>query len=573
MHKRGLLAIVILSAFLSSAGPSFADNQPFTRVPHDELSYWLETRFSQLMGVCLPGTGGTVKVDPGWSSRDETISAVPGDLITSFNLSTSQKVSLFSSATVRRIFGYIYAPSEITDPKHPVYSGLGNYLPLDYTLDHDQLPEEGLNHQTYNRTCQMTLDVKASASSTFPLTVASLSAAANAALSRKFNSEIRLATGTFSSPLWAMWQQDLLPVTVPNTRYKPFKAFAGIVMFKYLNSHPADKDHKLLASIKGHSAYLLTENSATTSAGASFQGSLKIPFLTVDAQTSGSYSNNSSLDASNFEFMLDATTTPNFQPFPDIDALLRGIALAPSTLVYSDDGGVLRSNSKTIFYEDVDGIPAGYCDDDEFALKSDNNNLKLTHVHLQEGSPALCRFTFTFDPGEVVSTNELDLSFAIVSVDQVEGKQFSIPIKAAFTQSNLPLVTLVSLMPAKPQAGTPGNETQLTWTIPLRLTDQNSVDGAYDGGYLELDCGDGIPIVTAAALLTPGLPAKSGSPSRPLSLVISAPYEDSVTAAQAAASNRECHVNGSIYFVIGSKIIPRHLKTDAVVVLAPPAPM
>lgn len=566
---------VVLVTSMSLTTPTIAwaadpDPKPFKTDQPGLLSSWLESNFSQMTYFCLGGQ----KIKLKKNRSEKTVSSIPAIIAQNLKLSETNppKYKSFSDATLTRLFGYVYKPSD--SESGGIVADPSRYLADNYANTDDQLAEDGLGLLTYNVNCTSSLNSAASFNAGYQLAPATLEAAAKATLSRKFDQRVSLTYGTFVSPIYRDWQVS----TAARALSDRFRAAALFWQWYRANGNI---EGKLLTSIIGWSLYRDAGSSSDDSVEARASAGVSLPVLTASTKIDSAMRQDATIRRRDYYFAMQdvgPASQSAFESLPKIEDVVAAMKSSAQVRFAPVGDNIVRKDIEKTFTVDVLGLPAGLCAP-AYALSQPATGKVVFRNAVLDSSKGICRFTLAYTPTTAAAGTQnftVDLTWS-------EGAMkpgvlpFTIPLPVAFVISDRPKSQLESNIPVQASPSiipSTSPYTLLTWKTNVRVFDEGLLKNSSNIRiklYLA-GCGSTARVgdFRFDGALLPR--ATSDAASVLLQINVNADYAALVSSQW---STQLCEVQGNIEYEIGGEWIPRPLpgKIQLVVpVEAPPQP-
>lgn len=483
------------------ARPAAAAEPVPTPAPYADattLGGWAETKFSDVLADCMPSSGRKLQVqefrDGRFKGSPQRVSAIPTVVASGLKLPGAAATRLlpFGANKVTGVFGYVYSGSEKTTPTF----ANAYFLDIDYAGDKDQIVTPRTGFATYTSDCTGILTSALETNANFALPVASIRSLFSGNIEAKQMGRASVATGTFLSPIVSMWRGSGLD---PSIKASGAKFYTAMLFWSFYNTTGRLSDNWLLSDAKGASFYRFLTASNDLTGQASLGGDLSAPFLTAKASVDVSYSREWQAKLQDLEFVIFNTPNAyNYVPMPSLDDVLAVGSGYKGVRVGFPEGQIVQPSTKLKFVEDVDYMPAKFCDDGAWSAVSPlipkaSLSIESAKMVSVDGQSRICRFEISYDPGAFTDATAIAVPFSIVRSDIANAATvaaFSIPAETpTFTRSQYPALT--------PKVGnvrtwnySPIQKT-LGWTLRFDLDDLGrirTVDAIRPA--LSLNCGD-----------------------------------------------------------------------------------
>lgn len=560
---------------ITTAGPAAAAEAVPSPAPYTTpgtLGHWAEAQFSQVVTDCMPASSGRLQLqefrDGKFRGGAKTISAVPSVVASGLKFPAAASTPLlpFGASKVTGVFGYIYSGPEKTAPKFVD----SHFLDIDYSGDQDQIVTPRAGFTTYTSDCTGILASALEANVDFAFPVASVRSMFSGDIDAKRRGRANVVAGTFVSPIVSMWNGKGLPSTM---KASGAKFYTAVLFWDFYNTNYQHlTDNWLLAQADGASFYRFLSASNDLTSEASIDGDLSVPFLTTKASARVAYERSWKAEVQDVGFVIYNTLGPsNFMAMPTVGEVLGVASSYRGVRVGYPEGQIVQPGAPLKFHEDVDYLPASYCDDGAWTATPVSSlggtaslSIEKAEMTSIDGQKRACRFDIVYNPGEFSDSNVVSLAFSLVRLNLNKPAlvpALIVPVEtASFTHSQHPALT-ARIGNVRTWTYAPVQKT-LSWTLRFDLDDLGRIKTA-DAirPRLGLTCGDAAAPTINVDRAFEGSPAPS-APNKVVRFTVTADYLGPPPAA--GDPTMTCDVFGLVWYdgVESPRKFPVGIKID-----------
>jgi hypothetical protein len=548
-----LVVIGPIGSFAQSTTPPITETQDAKGNPI--LGGWLETRFQQMVQSCTQSNERLKVQKKGRFSDDvKEVSAIPSVVSRELNLQSPQSILVQADGNVIREFGYVYTKDEIATDERKYAS----YLNIDYSQDAAQLTEPGISGINYSNSCASVMSAALQVNGGYSLPVASVKAGLTADYDQSSSYDLDLVTGMFDSPILLMYYRS-----VNNVRQSQSKLYADLLFWKWYSEHKdrISTDNWILQEFKGLALYKRGGFKQQTKYEFNVQANVASPFVTANGMADARFDHRTQVTVDSFQTaaLFDSSGSLHriWFKLPEISDLAKTIsAEASASLEIDNSKTILIDKSPKVHYEDVTGLPAFFCDAQQWQPDGAKVSIKSA-VQTSNSSGTACVFAVEYRPTDDDLKSGTVLKYTFVNtIKAASDKLYDVKIPAAqvaLTGTDVP--RLLFSGGSRLWTATSGGvgAATLSWRFVYQFFDDNLVSKASDVDLsnITLTCPSG---VDAQPVLTPT--TSSSTPSKKLSIDVTAQFQGSPPDATTAKYD-QCKLGGKVaYTLSGAAVNP-----------------